>query len=118
MVHFCWDNLLGRQAAVVRWRQLTPGAGDGSQACVPCGVLHSGPSQLAFHRRVLRIAGFQWWWLLPTASGKALRSLASYGSRAWREATPETKVCASREQRLKRLWWGSAATTDQWAAAA
>ena len=59
-------------------------------------------------RRATRIAEFQVLWAAPTTCGAKLRRLAARGSDAWQGVTGAEKVRASREGRMKRLWWGEA----------
>lgn len=104
IIHFCWDNMLRRAAGMTRWKQIS-----NDRNChdwVPCGVLHVGGSAYSCPERVTRILWFELSTLSFTRQAAKLRSTASCGSQAYREADTEAMEQAIANGRVERLWWG------------
>ena len=103
VIHFCWDNALGRAAGMTRWKQI---AHDRSQStCVPCGLLHAGGSPFSPHRRLRRMLGFEWALLEPTKEGSRRREFATQGGPCYQASTIEDRQRMSDHGLLEELWW-------------
>ena len=108
VIHFCWDNMLGRAAGMTRWKQICQDRTRSSY--VPCGLLHAGGSTFALHERLWRMLGFEWALLQPNRQGRELRELASMGSPRYQTSTIEERQRVSNHGNPEGLWWSQEAT--------
>ena len=107
VLHFCWDNALGRAASMTRWKQIHHSRGASDR--VPCGLLHSGGSPLSFSKRLWRILRFECEFLQPTNLGKQRREFVAQGGPQYRGSTIEVRQRAVDGGFVEELWWGGEA---------
>jgi len=104
VVHFCWDNVLGRAAGMTRWKQISH---DRTRSTfVPCGIFHAGDSPHLTLKRLWRMFRFEWVAFQPTQRGRTWRELAAYGSSCYQASTIEERLRASDQRVFGELWWG------------
>lgn len=103
VLHFCWDNMLGRAAGMTRWKQIRHKRS--GLTCVPCGLFHDGGSTLSPPLRAWRILSFEWVFLLPTKQGKSRREIASRGAPSYQVSTVEERRQAINRGRQEESWW-------------
>lgn len=104
VVHFCWDNALGRASAMTRWKQIRHLRSE--VEFVPCGILHAGGSTLPLSQRLASLFRVERDLLKPTQAGVKLRTTAAVGSALYRNASIEQRRLAIAEEKLEALWWG------------
>ena len=105
VLHFCWDNMLGRAAGMTRWKQVQHDRRRGSH--VPCGLFHPGGSSFSLCRRIHRTLRFEWQFLQPTRQGRRRRGFQAHGGPHYRAATIEDRQRADHEGVIEKLWWKS-----------
>ena len=103
VIHFCWDNALGRAAGMTRWRQISYDRAHSKY--VPCGLFHAGGSPLPLTERLRRMLNFEWAFLQPTGRGRMRREFAAKGGPEYRASTVKERRRASDEGALEALWW-------------
>lgn len=103
VLHFCWDNALGRAAGMTRWKQIS--CVRSRSTYVPCGAFHCGDSPFSFTERIWRVLKFEWTYVLPTDRGRTLRQVASKGGRQYQESTIEERQSLNDQGQIERLWW-------------
>ena len=103
VLHFCWDNALGRAAGMTRWRQISYDRA--RSTFVPCGFLHAEGSPFSFPERLWRMFIFEYRWFQPTGVGKKNRERAFHGSARYRNSKESERSQASADGCLEALWW-------------
>ena len=103
VLHFCWDNALGRAAGMTRWKQIRHERS--GPAYVPCGLFHGGGSPLSIVMRVRRILSFEIALLQRTERGRKWRGLASHGGTLYQVSTNCDRQQAADKGTVESLWW-------------
>ncbi len=111
VLHFCWDNALGRAAGMTRWKQIRHERG--GLAYVSCGLFHAGGSPLPLNERLRRMLSFEWAYLQPTKDGTRRREFVSQGGPGYRASTIGDRRRASDLGVLEVLWWAETDTNGE-----
>ena len=102
IAHYLWDGVWGWPSAMMRWLEIRH---ERSTSPVPCGVFHSGGSELAVGARLWSIARIQVSLLRPFA-GRKLRHQARFGSDSWRSASIQEREGLGPEGNATEYWRG------------
>lgn len=102
IAHYLWDGVLGWPSGMMRWLEIRQ---ERSSSPVPCGVIHSGGSELGLGARLRSIVQIQARLLRPFA-GRELRRQARFGSQSWRAASIQQRGDWSPEENAREYWRG------------
>ena len=102
IAHYLWDGSWGWPSGMMRWLEIRH---ERLASPVPCGVFHSGGSELRSRARLKSIVRVQARLIRPFA-GRSLRHHARDGADSWRAASMQQREAWGPEGNAREYWRG------------